>query len=212
MQSCFAQKIPYKKDGKQQAAYYFLHQPISLPKAFRQLSSKQVLCKRVSFDDPIVSAGVLLDVGKYYPLDSFRMSENFVIVNFSDSSLLLFRHIKSLLAIREVRTSDGKWIPIEHQSWSDCRTGDNPILLRPGQLILVRTRKVGGTKTGIVRLKIVARNNRKNLLYSESFQSSISTDRWFIDSTHRDFSVYELYSNLFLTDSFAALEYRRWTK
>lgn len=209
--SSYGQSIPYRTGGTQKAGFYFIHQPVVLPKALRQLSSKQVVCKRISSQDHIVtSAGFTVNVGKYYPLDSFNHTENFIIINLSDSAVLLFRHIKSLLAIREVKTSTGKWVPVEHQSWADCRTGDQPVSLAPGQLILIRTRKTTGTDSGVVRLRMVARNDGRNLLFSEPYETVLSNSMYFIDSTNRDFSVSEPYSNLFQTNGFAEKESRIW--
>lgn len=94
------------------------------------------------------------------------------LINSSDSTFKAIRDGRSLILIQEALDEKGNWEPIEYWIPAWCGNSfDNPLILEPGEYVMVLIKKYSGSFKTRIRLKFYY---GPEVFYSDSFEGSIN--------------------------------------
>src|SRR5690606_9175077 len=135
------------------------------PEAYlNELTTESIIFKKVEPLNPVIKAGrLLIELKKFYPADFEKERDFFVMINCSKDSLRMLTHIRSLLGVKEIApgTSDN-WRPLQYHT-IECKTGDKPLMLLPGSMMLISMQMSAGNLEGTMRLRMaVCTGNTRN--------------------------------------------------
>jgi hypothetical protein len=194
-----SQDIPYKKGGTQNFSLLrWKSHKWMLPKASILEANKGLYFQKVDKGNSIVHAGVIIDAKKYFPLDSLGKSDDFILINLTDS-ILMFPNNAMLLSVKEVKSGSDNWIPIEFQYDGFCKHGERPLELLPGQMTLLTGRKTYGEIAGKLRVRLViCKNGNWDYLLSDEYLGTYQASDFFIDPSQQEELSSSSYKNLYL--------------
>ena len=156
-----------------------------------QLMKKDSLANEAEMDD-------------YEPKHKYVEAYPVYIVNLSSETYWLASLGGSVLMIREAKTEEGRWKPIEYWEYPTCGVGQGYLAIEPNHFAFAKTLKYEGNFKTKMRLKL---RNAWGVFYSNTFtgyihQSQFKTKPKYKFSIHRHNISREQYYDLIFLDDF----------